>query len=361
MPQASRLRYFAACNSENGFHSFYSDVFPESLSRVYIIKGGPGTGKSSLMRRAADRAVKRGYRVEEIYCSSDPNSLDGVIAYADAGHGGIAVLDGTAPHIHEAALAGARDEILNMGEFWSCEALVKRRKDIETLSRARSEAFAQLYRYLQAAGQCARNMESVIAGGVDARKIRETITSILTSYPIGGGASRKIMLMRSIGMSGAVRLSTMEEQADSVYLLRDCGSIAYRMLDELSSQAEKRHLQMWISYDPLMPSRMDGIYLPEMRSAFLVCEDVSAIKEGLDGKKIHQISMRRYVSTDLLTRSSGALSTASRNRDRLMRAAYSVLDEIREKHFSLEQIYKETMDFTTLNRRVELWLDAIMP
>ena len=36
-------------------------------------------------------------------------------------------------------------------------------------------------------------------------------------------------------------------------------------------------------------------------------------------------------------------------------------EKMRRYHFALEDIYKETMDFSTLNRRVELWLDAIMP
>lgn len=361
MPQASRLRYFAASNSESGFHSFYSRVFPESLSRVYIIKGGPGTGKSSLMRRAADRAEEKGYRVEEIYCSSDPHSLDGVIAYGEAGHEGIAVLDGTAPHIREAMLAGARDEILYVGDFWSCDALSEQRDRIEQLSRMRREAFLRLYRYLQAAGQCVRNMEGAISDGVDMRKIKETVTSILTGYPIGSGVAEKITLMRSVSMSGAYRFHTMEDEADTVYLLRDCGGIAYRMLGELYAQAQKRHMQMWLSFDPLIPDRLDGIYLPESRQAFLSVEDPLAYRESPEGKKVHRISLRRYVSADTLTRASTALATAGRGRDRMMQAAYEVLSEIRETHFTLEKIYKETMDFAALNDRTEKWLEKILP
>ena len=361
MPQANRLRYFAACNSENGFHCFYSRVFPETLSRVYIIKGGPGTGKSSLMRRAADRAEEKGYRVEEIYCSSDPNSLDGMIAYSDADPNGIAVLDGTAPHVREATLAGARDEILYVGDFWSSERLAKHRSRIETLSRDRSDAFGRLYRYLQAAGQCAQNMEATVACGLDVRKIRETAASLLRVCPIGTGTSEKLMVMRSIGMSGPFRFSTLEEHADTVYLLRDCGGIAYRMLDELYAQAKKRHLQMWLSYDPLIPTRLDGICLPQFRQAFVIGDGKDLIRMESEGKKIHRLSLRRYISTDVLTRSSASLATASKNKERLIHAAYEVLDEIRQTHFTLEQIYKETMDFAALNRRIEQWLDEIMP
>ena len=69
---------FAASNSARGFKSYYDQVFDrKKLERVYIIKGGPGTGKSSFMKRVALWAQKKGMDVEYYYCSSDTNSLDG--------------------------------------------------------------------------------------------------------------------------------------------------------------------------------------------------------------------------------------------------------------------------------------------
>ena len=38
-------KYFAAVNSYRGFESYYQDMFG-AAERSYIIKGGPGTGKS---------------------------------------------------------------------------------------------------------------------------------------------------------------------------------------------------------------------------------------------------------------------------------------------------------------------------
>ena len=50
--------FFAAANSVKGFVSFYGEIFAApSIERRYIIKGGPGTGKSSFMKKVA-RAAK---------------------------------------------------------------------------------------------------------------------------------------------------------------------------------------------------------------------------------------------------------------------------------------------------------------
>ena len=52
---------FAASNSGKGFCSYYGDIFSEkTILRRYLIKGGPGTGKSSFMREIAQRAREAG-------------------------------------------------------------------------------------------------------------------------------------------------------------------------------------------------------------------------------------------------------------------------------------------------------------
>ena len=94
---SSGRKYFAASNSAEGFKSYYANVFDKNdFSKIYVIKGGPGTGKSSFMREIASRADEKGFSAILIYCSSDPASLDGVILPELK----IAVLDGTPPHTY---------------------------------------------------------------------------------------------------------------------------------------------------------------------------------------------------------------------------------------------------------------------
>ena len=46
----SEKKYFAAANTVDGFVSYYDEIFVK-CSRVYIIKGGSGTGKSYFTTR----------------------------------------------------------------------------------------------------------------------------------------------------------------------------------------------------------------------------------------------------------------------------------------------------------------------
>lgn len=87
--------FFLGANSKNGFYSLYDELIDaKHAETVYIIKAGPGCGKSSFMRRITDNLSKHGIDSESILCASDPDSLDGAV-FSELK---TAVVDGTAPH-----------------------------------------------------------------------------------------------------------------------------------------------------------------------------------------------------------------------------------------------------------------------
>ena len=99
------IRYFLGANSPLGFFSLYDQLVDlETAARGYILKGGPGCGKSTLMRQVAADVEASGKRAEYILCSGDPDSLDGVV-FPDLG---VAIVDGTAPHGRETESTGKR-------------------------------------------------------------------------------------------------------------------------------------------------------------------------------------------------------------------------------------------------------------
>ena len=63
-------------NTAQGFYSLYDSAL-QNLRRLFILKGGPGTGKSTLIRQVGLAMVDRGYDIEFLHCSSDNRSLDG--------------------------------------------------------------------------------------------------------------------------------------------------------------------------------------------------------------------------------------------------------------------------------------------
>ncbi len=93
---------FPGGNTPLGFYSFFAEGL-QGLERIVILKGGPGTGKSTLLRGLCSRALERGLAAELWRCSGDGKSLDGVILPALS----MAVIDGTAPHTVDPVYPGA--------------------------------------------------------------------------------------------------------------------------------------------------------------------------------------------------------------------------------------------------------------
>lgn len=88
--------YFPGGNTSKGFYSLYRYIMPQNQAkRIFCIKGGPGTGKSFLMKKIGNQYLKKGYDIEYHHCSSDNDSLDGVVI-KDLN---IVFLDGTSPHV----------------------------------------------------------------------------------------------------------------------------------------------------------------------------------------------------------------------------------------------------------------------
>ncbi len=83
------------------------DDITKGLNKRYFIKGRPGTGKSTFLKKLSKELRDRSFDAEEYYCSFDKSSLDMVVSRELA----ICVFDSTAPH--EKFPSGETDEILD--------------------------------------------------------------------------------------------------------------------------------------------------------------------------------------------------------------------------------------------------------
>lgn len=89
-----QIAYFLGANTPQGFYSLTGQMLdPDKHRAIYILKGGAGCGKSTLMKHVAKRMTEAGERVEHVYCSGDPDSLDALLIPGKQA----AIVDGTAP------------------------------------------------------------------------------------------------------------------------------------------------------------------------------------------------------------------------------------------------------------------------
>ncbi len=322
-------KYFAAVNSCHGFVSYYGDAFG-SCERIYIIKGGPGTGKSYFMRALSRRAENDGHSVVYIYCSSDPDSLDGIII-----DGRIAFFDGTAPHTAEASCPGARDELIDLGRFWNADELAKKRETIESLAKKKSSSYARAYDCLAAAGNAERAISRLLEPCILEEKLHSAARRYLKPLPNGQGYKKTDIAVNSISMRGCVRFSTLEEKAASVISVNDPYGTAHLFLEALRKEAERRGMKIRLSHDPAFPEHADALELCETGLLFTVGEHES-------GRKVN---MHRFIDEKAFREIRDEYKWLAACKSSALRAAKSTLTGTAAHHFAIENIYISCMDF----------------
>lgn len=336
--------YFAASNSTSGFCSYYAEIFDAArIGHVYAVKGGPGTGKSRFLRDVAEAGEGHGQRCEYIYCSSDPTSLDGIIL-TDAEGKSIALLDATAPHVYEPKLPGVREEIVDLGAFWSASELGERREEIESLNRQKSDAYRRAYRYLSGYGEITHNRDALVAPYIKQKKLEAFAERLIMSIPRGKGYTVAPALMHSIGMRGEVGFDTYFAGASRIYLIEDCRGAAGYLMQALGELCREWRLSVRVSHDPVEYEKIDGLFLRESGVAFAVCPRDAC-------KYPHKtVRMRRFIDVGAMKSVRSELLMAERMRKATRAAAVDALEKVRELHFRLEEIYMASMDFDAKER-----------
>ncbi len=331
--------YFAASNSAKGFHSYYAACFDNArVGRLYAVKGGPGTGKSRFLREVAVFGAERGWHAEYIYCSSDPDSLDGVIL-TKSGEQGVALLDATAPHVYEPNRVGYREEIVNLGAFWDSDALRAKADEIAEWNRRKQEAYRRAYRYLAGYGEMSDTRDELTAPFLRRDAIRAYAERLMKDIPDGERFCPQTALICSVGMRGVVAFDTFFAMAEKRYLIEDCRGSAAILTDALYRIAEKKRLSARVSRDPILPEKIDGLYFPEAGLAFVVS------RGGGSALPHRRVGMRRFVETGAMHGIRGKLNFSERMRRAMLEGAVEMLGEVREAHFKVEEIYIRAMDF----------------
>lgn len=92
---AQTTNFFLGANSGDGLQSLFAQLQKEDLYDLMILKGVPGGGKSTFMKRIAASLEQAGMPVEYLWCSGDSTSLDAVRFPTLR----CAIVDGTPPHV----------------------------------------------------------------------------------------------------------------------------------------------------------------------------------------------------------------------------------------------------------------------
>ena len=342
-------KIFPGGNTANGSFNFFDNIIQNNINRIFCLKGGPGVGKSSLMRKIAQEFIKKGYDVELHHCPSDPSSLDAILIKKL----GVVLLDGTSPHIVDPKNPGAIDEFINLGDYWNVENLEKNKKEILEVGEDISASFRRAYKYLKAAEPIYLDIEEKYKACMNFGKVNMLTDEFIENLFNGISSSGEYKKERHLFGTAITPIGHVDytdsilSQVKKVYYLDgEIGTGKTTFLTKVYKKAVQKGMSVEVYHYPLIKEKLETIIINDLDIAITV-SNIFEDKEKID--------LNQFINKDKLSNYKDEIDFDQKVFDELVSYAISNLKIAKSKHDIIEAYYVPNMRFDEVEElKIEL-------
>lgn len=351
-------QYFPGGNTAQGFYSLWNSNI-DDLDKLIILKGGPGTGKSNLMLKLSGVLVEKGFDVELLWCSSDAESLDGVVLRGIS----LGIVDGTAPHLRDPIYPGVVDKIINLGDYWDEKVLQKNKAEIFRLTDLNKALFRETFRLFALAKKDHDVLEKLYIEGMDWKAV-DTLTAdlvekLFSSYPKREGGRERHRFAGASTPQGSVNyLDDLISKARTRYIIKGrAGTGKSTLTKRVAREARLCGFAVEYYHCSFDPDSIDNIYIPELSLCII---DGTPPHEKTPQPGDNVLDMFSYMSGAVYQQNEEKIAAFDKSYQRNFNKALEVLKECKGVHDELEKCYIEAMDFEALNKVREKLISEIL-
>ena len=361
MSNARIKKMFPGAVTSQGFYSFYHYIIQQNANHIFVLKGGPGVGKSTFMKKIGQTMLDRGYDIEYHCCSSDNGSIDGVVIPNLK----IALIDGTAPHIVDPKNPGAVDEIVNLGEYWD-EAMIKQsKKEILFCNSKVSGYFQRAYFALQEARIALEEWKYYTKSYQDWTKINQLTLriekEIFITAPKDQGNERHLFAWAHTPQGKTEFIDTLLHDTNTLYtLIGQPGLGKSTFLARIAERASAYGLDVQYYHNTLDPAKLDLIIIPDLRIAFVINSEPYSYTPNFDGKII-TLDFEQSLNTAQLMEDCGEeLRDCQIRVNQHITRARKHSEKAKATHDLLETYYVPAMNFSDIEKKLNSILERIL-
>ncbi len=341
------MHMFAGVNSSVGFFSRFHDIMPDAPGkRKIFIKGGPGMGKSTLMKKIIRRASEIGFPLEVYHCSSDPSSVDGVHIPSLK----TAIVDATAPHLADPMYPCVGGEIFDVSVHVRKEKLLENRDHFEVYQERKKRAFSKGYQYLAAALPLLRQVDAEHKEQMDAGEIyaaAEKLADRILGKTQAHQKGDRELFVSAITPEGFVNYA--ETVFGDTYTVSVKGKFGTSLFVERFYEIARMRGHGVMRFPcPVRPQeKLEHLYIPALRFSLTTYDLYTHVPSA------EMIDLDMY-QTDLAFVGEDIGYAGS-----LMQRAIDAFADAKTAHGFLEKLYVPAMDFDALEERSEALINSI--
>lgn len=348
-------RLLPGSNTPVGFYSYFDYIIDAREARkIYYFKGGPGVGKSYMMKKIAYEIINRGVDVEFHHCAADPESLDAIVIPSI----GVAIIDGTSPHLLDPKYPSITGCIFNLGEFLNEKGLQKFKGEIMQLMEDNKNTYTRAYKYLAAARLIHDDIEWINGYCMDFYGANRETNKLIEKYLYNIRDRKRPGRSRHL-FGSSYTLKGRVDHGESfigivegiIYIKGDEGTGRSRLLEKLLYTALNKGYEVEVYHEPLVPEKIESIIIPEINLAFTTNNKFSNKKT---------VNLNAYIDRDRLKKYEEELKYSRDLFNNLLREVYISLAKTSSIHNKIEELYSPNIFYEGLNRLRADILDEIL-
>lgn len=349
--------FFAGVLSPDGYCSHLDGIYdPDGGWRAYLIKGGAGMGKSTLMKGAVKALAERGQRATLINCPSDPDSLDGVI-FPDIK---ACIMDATAPHIVNPVYPELCEVLVNVADHCRREGLSGEREEIIALNRRMKAYYQRAGRYIAAITALSNDTYRIAYDCSDIKRASDFALRLATKLMPRKSekGAEQILFLSTVTPKGYIyRAETVGRLCERVIAVEDeYGAVSQAIMATLRAAAKELGYNTVACVSPFAPDeRTDQLLIPELSLAFVTQN--RRLKTPVTDRVIHA---RRFEDVASLHQKRQRLSFNRRAVNELIEGTVQTLKQAKLIHDRLEEKYAPYMDFDAVSLRKQQVIDELL-
>lgn len=342
----AKRQYLIASNTSAGFVSF-ADNFLKDAERVYILKGSPGCGKSTFIKRIGNELLQEGFSVDFVNSPTDSNSIDGIFVH-DVG---VAIVNGTAPGVIDPKYPGAIDRLLDFGEFWDMDYLRNNKEEIKKYFDEIEVQYKELFKYLKNAKLIHDRWEKEYLIGMDFNKAEEITTGLIKKIL---KEKKEFTGKEWHRFSGAMTpqgninfYASLTNNIKNRYIVKGRpGTGKSTMTRRIAKAALDAGYNVEYYHCAFDPDSIDMIIIPELSFAIL---DGTAPHVFDPGELDNLVDMFECIDTDTVNEHDDPIKSIEKEYADEIGKAKKVYGKIKELNDKLEGYYINATDFNDVN------------
>ncbi|WP_406676589.1 PRK06851 family protein [Moorella sp. ACPs] len=367
MPKGKLKKVFPGGNTCMGFYSFYDFIIEPDATRIFVVKGGPGVGKSTFMRKIGEAMLERGFDVEFHCCSSDNNSLDGVVIPKIR----VAIIDGTAPHIFDPKNPGAVDEIIHLGDYWDEDKMRASKEQVLQDNARISRLYRIAYSALKEARVIRDEWESYVAESMIIPRVYQAKAELLEAIFAGVRprynvkARERHLFATALTPQGLVtgNVETLLQDIRRLFTIAgDPGTGVSGILAAVARMAHEKGLDTEVYHCPFDPNNIDMVIIPEIQAAAMNWQPPHDIDvQAIPGLQVAMaLDLNRFIDREHLNLYGNEIASAVVRYQAALDRAIAHIREAKLTHDHMESYYTPAMDFAAINAKREEILQRIL-